>query len=337
MVKMGFAQAIESALMQAMEEDENIIIMGEDVHMLRLNLFSRFGKKRVKFSPISESAFTGAAVASAMAGLKPIVEVMLIDFISVAMDSILNHASKIYSFSGNKWKVPIVYRCACGGGYGDGGQHEQSLWGWLAHIPGLSVVVPSNPADAGGLMLTAIEEEHPVIYCEHKLLTDYWLGYLGSGGRTTVSYDVPADGVDGEVPERWEPIPLGKLNCLREGKDITMVSLGVSVHRCLEAAIKLEKDGISAEVLDLRSVVPLDLDAIIKSVIKTGNVLVVDEDYKAFGLSGEICAILAESKLKFNYGRVCTEKTIPYNRELEDLTLPNTHKIIEKTLKILKK
>ncbi len=337
MTKMGFAQAIESALTYAMVEDENIIIMGEDVHTLRINLFARFGKERVKHTPISEGAFVGAAVTAAMAGLRPIVEVMLVDFIGVAMDAILNQAAKISFFSGNKWNVPLVIRTACGGGYGDAGQHEQSLWGWLAHIPGLSIVVPSNPADAGGLMLSSIYEDNPVIYFEHKLLADYWLDFMGIGGRTTVSFDVPEQGIEGEVPEKWAPIPLGKLNRIKEGNDITLVSLGVSVHRSIEAAHILEEKGISAEVLDLRCVVPLDIEGLKKSVSKTEAVLIVDEDYKSFGLSGEICAILLEEGLLFKYGRVCTENTIPYSRELEDQALPNAKRIIDEAVKILKK
>jgi len=336
MTKMEFGQAIESALAQAMAEDENIIIMGEDVHTLRLNLFARFGKNRVKYTPISESAFVGAAVTAAMAGLRPIVEVMLADFIGVTMDAILNHAAKISFFSGNKWNVPLVIRTSCGGGYGDAGQHEQSLWGWLAHIPGLSIVVPSNPADAGGLMLSSIHEDNPVIYFEHKLLTEYWMEYMAIGGRTTISLDVPEQGREGEVPDKWEPVPLGKLNHMKEGNDITLVSLGVSVHRCLEAANILEGKGISAEVLDLRTVVPLDIENLKNSVEKTGALIVVDEDYMRFGLSGEISASLLEEGLSFKYDRVCTENTIPYSTKLEVQALPNTERIVNKTLKVLK-
>jgi pyruvate/2-oxoglutarate/acetoin dehydrogenase E1 component len=208
MKEMSFADAIEDALGHAMGKDKNIVIFGEDVHMLRVNLFARFGKDRVRSTPISESAFLGAAVTAAMAGLKPVVEIMLVDFMGVCMDSILNHASKVEAFSGGKWQVPLVVRASCGGGYGDGGQHEQSLWGWFAHIPGISVVVPSNPADAGGLMLSALEHDGPVIYLEHKLLADYWLDYMGSGGRDTVSFDVPAVGAKGVVPDQWESLPL---------------------------------------------------------------------------------------------------------------------------------
>jgi len=230
------------------------------------------------------------------------------------MDAILNHAAKIQFFSGNKWNVPLVIRTACGGGYGDAGQHEQSLWGWLAHIPGLKIVVPSNPADAGGLMLSSIYEDNPVIYFEHKLLADYWMDNMAIGGRSTVSFDIPKLGAEGEVPDKWEPIPLGKLNRIKEGNDITLISLGVSVHRCMEAANILEAKGISAEVLDLRTVAPLDIENIKKSVEKTGAVIVVDEDYMQFGLSGEISALLLEEGLLFKYGRVCTENYSLFNK-----------------------
>lgn len=333
---MTFADAIEDALANAMAKDERIIIMGEDVQMIRVNLFTRFGKQRVLATPISEGAFVSAAVAAAMAGLRPVVEVMLVDFIGVAMDAILNHASKIEAFSGGKWNVPLVVRTACGGGYGDGGQHEQSLWGWLSHIPGLTVVVPCTPADAGGLMLSAIDHEGPVIYLEHKLLADYWLDYLGAGGRKTVKYDVPDQGARGLVRVPLQPIPIGKAITRREGTDITMAGVGVSVHRALEAADTLEQHGFSTEVLDLRTVSPLDSDALCKSVSKTTRLLVVDEDYRDFGLSGELAARVLESGIRFKYDRVCTKTTIPYCRDLEDHTLPNTKKIVEVALGLLK-
>jgi len=332
---MGFAEAIEDALAQAMANDQRIVILGEDVHMLRVNLFARFGKDRVRSAPISEGAFVGAAVTAAMAGLLPVVEVMLVDFIGVAMDALLNHAAKIERFSGGKWKVPLVVRAACGGGYGDGGQHEQSLWGWLAHIPGLTIVVPSTPADAGGLMLSAITHEGPVIYLEHKLLSDYWLDYLGAGGRKTVEYDVPSQGAKGPVPDEWKPVPIGKAIVRRKGDDITMVSVGVGVHRSLEAADELEKHGISATVLDLRTVSPLDKKAICDSVSKTGRLLVVDEDYQSFGLSGELAAVVLEERARLKYDRVCTEDTIPYSRNLEDQMLPNTQRIVKTALRLM--
>jgi pyruvate dehydrogenase E1 component beta subunit len=329
MRKMSFSEAVEDALLQAMTEDPRIIYIGEDAHAYRMNLFVRFGEKRVKPAPISESAFLGAAVTAAMTGLKPVVEFVLVDFIGVAMDALLNHAAKVKDFSGGRWNVPLVVRTPCGGGYGDGGQHEQSLWGWLAHIPGLSVVVPSNPRDAGCLMLTALEHEDPVIYCEHGLLADAWLEYMGKGGRKSVKFDIPTEGTTGAVPDRWESIPLGKAAILREGKDLTLVSLGIGVHRCLEAALILEKKGASVCVIDLRTVAPLDRETVLANVSESGRMLVVDEDYKNFGLSGELAATVMEAGIPAKFRRVCTETTIPYSRRLEDETLPSTKKIID--------
>jgi pyruvate dehydrogenase E1 component beta subunit len=336
MIDLTFAQAIDEALSAAMSKDERIIVIGEDVHMIRLNLFTRFGADRILAAPISESAFLGAAVGAAMGGLRPVVEIMLIDFIGVSMDALLNHAAKTGFFSGGKWQVPLVVRAACGGGYGDGGQHEQTLWGWLAHIPGLSVVAPSTPADAAGLMLAAIEHEGPVIFLEHKLLADYWLDYLGSGGRKTVTYNVPPAGAKGPVDMPFVSLPLGEAVIRRQGTDITLVSLAVGVHRSLSAAEHLEKKNISVEVIDLRSVSPLDSDTVLESVKKTGHLIVVDEDYKDFGLSGELAARLLESGITFKYGRVCTQQTIPYSRQEEDRVLPNTIKICNTVLELIK-
>ena len=332
---MTFADAIEEALAQVMAEDNRVIILGEDVQMIRVNLFTRFGKERVLAAPISESAFVGAAVSAAMAGLRPVVEVMLVDFIGVAMDALLNHAAKVDVFSGGNWNVPMVVRAACGGGYGDGGQHEQSLWGMFGHIPGLTVVVPSTPADAGGLMISAIEHKGPVIYLEHKLLADYWLDYLGSGGRDTVQYDVPSQGARGPVPDHWQAVPIGEAAIRREGTDLTIAGVGVTVHRALEAADILQQKNISAEVIDLRTVAPLDTATLLTSVSKTRCLLVVDEDYRDFGLSGELAARVLESGIPVKYERVCTEGTIPYSRNLEDHTLPGTDRIVAAGLKLL--
>lgn len=331
---LSFADAIEDAIAQAMSHDSTVILMGEDVHLLRANLFSRFGKKRVINTPISESAFLGAGVTAAMAGLRPIVEIMLIDFIGVTMDALLNHAAKTEFFSGNKWEVPMVIRASCGGGYGDGGQHEQTLWGWLAHIPGLTVVVPSTPEDAGGMMLTSIEHNGPVVYLEHKLLADYWRDYLGHGGRD-LDYNVPHSGESGPVPDKWSPIPLGSAMVRRYGTDITMISLGIGVHRAMEAAVILEAKGVSAEVVDLRTVSPVDIETIVNSVTKTEKLLVIDEDYKQFGFSGEIAALILEHSVSFKFGRVCTENTIPYSHVLEMQALPGTLRIVDSAQKLL--
>jgi pyruvate dehydrogenase E1 component beta subunit len=271
-----------------------------------------------------------------MAGLRPVIELYMVDFLGVCMDALLNHAAKVAAFSGGKWTAPLVVRAPCGGGYGDGGQHEQSLWGWLAHIPGLVVIVPSTPADAGGLMLAALQHDGPVIFLEPKLLSETWLEFLGSGGRRTVQYDVPADGARGAVPARWEPLPIGQAVLRRSGEDVTLVSVGVGVHRALEAAEVLGKEGISAGVLDLRTVAPLDRAAVYQAVSKTGRLLVVDEDYEGFGLSGEIAALLLEAGVVFQYARVCTQTTIPYARRLEDQTLPNVERICSGVKRMLK-
>jgi pyruvate dehydrogenase E1 component beta subunit len=325
----SFSEAIDDALGQAMAADARILLLGEDVQGLHGGLFVRFGRERVRNTPISEAAFLGAAVTASMAGLHPVAEIMLVDFIAVAVDALLNHAAKVEAFSGGRWNVPLVVRTTCGGGYGDGGQHEQSLWGWLAHIPGLSVVVPSTPADAGGLMLASLALGSPVVFMEHKLLSSLWLDFLGSGGRDTVSYDIPADGTRGVAPNVWEALPIGKAEMKRSGSDLTIATLGVGVHRALEAAALLEKQGISAGVLDLRTVSPLDKTTVCEQVARTNRLLVVDEDYEGFGLSGELAAVALEAGIAFKYARVCTQTTIPYARHLEDETLPNVKRIVE--------
>jgi len=324
---MYFTQAIDDALAQAMADDPRILLFGEDISLLRRNLLARFGPNRVRNTPISESAFLGAGVGAAMAGLRPVVELYMVDFLGVCMDALLNHAAKVAAFSGGKWTSPLVVRAPCSGGYGDGGQHEQSLWGWLGHIPGLTVLVPSTPADAGGFMLAALQLDGPVILLESKLLSEIWLEFLGSGGRSTVKYDVPAAGHRGPVPRKWAPLPVGQAALRRTGSDLGIVSLGVGVHRALEAAEKLQQEGISASVLDLRSVSPLDRTSLCELASQTGHLLVVDEDYQGFGLSGEIAAIVLEAGVSFRYARVCTQTTIPYARQLEDQTLPNLERI----------
>ncbi|KPL06514.1 pyruvate dehydrogenase [bacterium SM23_57] len=324
---MNFSQAIDDAITQAMVEDPRIIIFGEDIQLLRRNLLVRFGPKRVLNTPISESAFLGAGVAAAMAGIRPIVEFYMVDFLAVAMDALLNHAAKLETFSNGKWNAPLVIRMPCGGGYGDAGQHEQALWGWLAHIPGITVVVPSNPADAGGLMYNALLQDKPVVFMEHKYLSENYLDFLGSGGRETVQFDPPAAGWRGPVPASWQPVPFGKARFWRHGGDLTIVSVGVSVHRAVEAAGSLEKVGISTSVIDLRSITPLDKETLCEEVSQTGRLLVVDEDYETFGLSGEIAAIISEAGIPVKFARVCTRTTIPYARYLEDATLPNVERI----------
>lgn len=329
MRSMNFSDAVDDALVQAMAENPRIVLLGEDIAAFRMPLFTRFGPERVRNAPISEAGFLGAAAAAAMAGLRPVVDLWMVDFLAVAMDALVNHAAKTETFSGGRWKVPLVVRAPCGAGYGDGGQHGQCFWGWLAHIPGLSVVVPACPADAGRLMLTALLHEGPVIFLEHKLLSSRLLDYLGTGGRRNLKFEIPAAGASGRVPRTWTPIPLGTASVCRNGKDITLISLGVGVHRCLEAAKILDTRGISSCVIDLRSVAPLDKETVLESVEETGRLLVVDEDYQGFGLSGELAAVVLEAGLSMSFGRVCTEDTIPFSMKEEREVLPNTERIVK--------
>jgi len=329
MPDMNLGQAVDRAIEDAMARDDSIVLIGEDAPMLRAPLLARFGSDRILAAPISESAFFGAAAGAAMAGLRPVVELYMIDFIAVAFDAVLNHIAKLEGFSGGNWKAPLIIRAPSGGGYGDGGQHGQSLWGTLASIPGLTVVIASTPADAYGLMTTALGHDGPVVFMEPKLLSDDWLEFLGRGGRDTVTFDVPADGAVGVVPDPPHSIPFGKAIVRREGTDVTIVSVAVGVHRALEAAAKLHGRDVSCEVIDLRSLRPLDVATVVESVTKTGRLLVVDEDYREFGLAGELAAVCLEAALSPRYARVCVEDTLPFARHLEDAALPNVDRIVE--------
>lgn len=325
----AFSEAIDDALDLAMSLDPRVVTFGEDVRMLRRNLFVRHGADRVRDAPISESAFLGAAVTAAMSGLRPVVEIMLVDFLGVAFDAVLNHAAKYEALSGGRWKVPLVIRASCGGGYGDGGQHEQALWGMLAGIPGMRVVVPSTPADGAGLMLAAIADDGPVVVLEHKLLSEPWLDYLGGAGREAVTLPVPSAGARGEVPSPPVPVPLGRAERRRHGSDVALISVGVGVHRCLDAAAVLAEEGVQAAVLDLRSVAPLDRDAVVELAEQTDRMVMVDEDYVRGGLSGEIAAVVAESGARTRFARVAVETTIPFARRLEEQALPNVERIVD--------
>lgn len=326
MTRMNFEDAVDAAIADAMTQDERVVLFGLDVPMLRAGLYARFGEGRVFGAPISEGAYLTAAVGAAMAGLRPVVEIMMVDFIGVALDALLNHAAKLDGFTNRRWRCPLVVRTACGAGYGDGGQHGQTLWGLLAGIPGLTVVAPSTPEDAYGLMASALAHDGPVVLLEHKLLTKNWIEFVGTGGREGLSFDVPAAGHQGEVSRA--PVPLGAAAVRRRGDDVTLASLGVGVHRARAAAEALAAEGVSCDVLDLRSVRPLDDVALLESVRRTGRLLVVDEDYRQFGLSGELAAVVAESGVAARFARVCTEDTIPFARHLEDAALPNVARIV---------
>ncbi|WP_022885604.1 alpha-ketoacid dehydrogenase subunit beta [Glaciibacter superstes] len=321
--KLSTAKAIQEAIAQEMRADDSVFVMGEDVgpyggiFSSTTGLIDEFGADRILDTPISESAFIGAGIGAAVEGMRPIVELMFVDFFGVCMDQIYNHMAKIHFESGGNVQVPMVLMTAVGGGYSDGAQHSQALWGTFAHLPGMKVVVPSNPYDAKGLMTAAIRSNDPVVFMFHK-------GVMGLGWMKKNKRSI------GAVPEESYEVPIGKARVVREGTDVTVVTLSLSVHHALDVAEKLEPEGISVEVLDLRSLVPLDRDAIVASVSKTGRLIVVDEDYQSFGLSGEVIASVAERQpqLLSHVSRVCMpDVPVPYASQLEYAVLPTATRI----------
>lgn len=326
---MRYDEAVDHGLGQAMAADPRVVTWGEDVQILRRVLLTRFGPDRVRDTPISEQGFMYAGVGAAMAGLRPVVELYMIDFATVGWSAIVNAGAKFKDFSGGRWKVPMVLRAGVGGWYADGGEHEQTLWGALASYPSTEVVVPSTPADAAGLMLSAVQSDEFTVFLTPKLLDQQILDYLAGDQRSTVDLTrlQPVAGVRGEVPDRVTPIPFGQAAIRRDGGDVTLISVGVGVHRCLEAAEQLATDGIEATVVDLRTLAPLDTETVVEQVSRTGSVVVADEDYIRGGLTGEIAALLLESGTHARYARVAVEQTIPFAPHLEYAVLPNAERI----------
>jgi len=319
--KLTMSRAIVEAIDQEMARDPRVFVMGEDVGPYggifgsTTGLLQKYGEARVRDTPISETAFIGAATGAAAEGMRPIVELMFVDFFGVCMDQIYNHLAKNTYMSGGSVRLPVVLTTAYGGGYNDAAQHSQTLYGVFAHVPGLKVVVPSNAYDAKGLMTQAIRDDNPVMYFFHK-------GLMGLGWMTS-----PATAAT-PVPEEPYTIPFGKAEVKRAGTDLTLVTVGLMVHRALEAAALLEKK-ISIEVIDLRTLVPLDRATVVASVRKTGRLLVVDEDYRSFGLTGEIAATVAEADVPLRRYRRLAEPDvpIPYSRPLEQFVFPSAEKI----------
>ena len=318
------SKAMVEAIAQEMERDPSVFYLGEDVGAYggifssTTGLLERFGPQRVIDTPISETAFIGLGVGAAVEGMRPIVELMFADFMGVCLDQIYNHMAKIHYESGGNVKVPMVLTTAVGGGYSDGAQHSQCLWGTFAHLPGMKVVVPSSPADAKGLMTSAIRDDNPVVYMFHKGVMG--LPWMAKNARS----------VD-EVPEGDYAVPIGKARVAREGSDVTVVTLSLSVHHALDVAESVAGEGIDVEVIDLRSLVPLDREAILTSVAKTGRLVVVDEDYRSFGLSGEVVATVADhdpTMLRVPVQRLAMpDVPIPYAHALEYAVLPRQAKI----------
>ena len=330
--KLTIARAMAESLAQEMRTDPKVFVMGEDIAQLggifgnTRGLFDEFGGERVRNTPISETAFIGAGVGAAMDGMRPVVELMFVDFFGVCFDAIYNMMAKNIYFSGGNSHVPMVIMASTGAGYSDGGQHSQCLYGTFAHLPGMKVVAPSNAYDAKGLMTAAIRDNSPVIYLFHKGLQG--MGWLGNEPAAI-----------NQVPEENYALEIGKAKTVIEGADISIVSLGIGVHHALKAAQELEKQNISVEVIDLRSLVPLDREHIIASVKKTGRLLVVDEDYHSFGVSGEIIASVTEHDHQMLKTPPCRitfpDIPIPFSRPMEQWALPSTEKIINACLTMM--
>lgn len=315
-VELTYAKAICEAMAQKMREDPDVFLMGEDVGLyggafgVSVGMLQEFGPERIRDTPISEAVITGAAAGAAVTGMRPIAEIMFSDFMTIATDQIVNQAAKMRYMFGGKAKVPMVVRTPEGSGTGAAAQHSQSLEAWFCHIPGLKVVAPSTPYDAKGLLISSIEDDNPVIFMEQKLLY-----------RTK-----------GMVPQEMYRIPIGKADIKRSGSDVTIITYGRMVKMCLDSAEKLAAEGISVEVIDLRTLRPLDKDTIIESVSRTSRAIIVHEACLTGGLGGEISSIISESDAFFHLDapimRVCgADIPIPYNPILEKNAVPTPEKI----------
>lgn len=310
---LNMIQAINLALDDAMAANHEVIVLGEDVADreeggvigVTKGLSTKYGDSRVRSTPIAEQAIIGAAIGSSLVGMRPVAEIMLMNFTTVAMDMIVNHAAKLRFMSGGQTNVPITIRTMTGAGFSVGGQHSDFLEAWFAHTAGIKVVIPSTPADAYGLMLSCIEDDDPCLFVECMPL--YW--------------------TPGPAPERGVKIPLGKAKVVREGSDVTVISYSKQVHEAVSVADKLAKEGISVEVVDLRTISPLDTETVLASVAKTGRAVVVHEATRNFGVGAEVSSRIHEAlfaQLKAPVGRVgAAFCPVPFSKPLEDAFLPS--------------
>jgi len=317
-----YLQAINDALRQEMEKDPDVFLLGEDVGQfggcfgVTQGLLEKFGERRVRDTPITESAIIGAATGAAAAGLRPVCEIMFVDFIGVAMDQLFNQAAKMRFMFGGKAKIPMVLRAPQGAGLGAAAQHSQSLEAWFMHVPGLKVVMPATPHDAKGLLISAIRDDNPVIFLEHKLLY----------------------GVEGEVPDEPYTVAFGKANVVRSGTDVTIVATSKMLYTALEAAEKLAAEGISAEVIDPRTLLPLDIGTIVDSVKKTHGLVIAHEAVKFAGAGAEIAAQVAELAFDFLDApilRVGAPFTpVPFSPPLEQAYIPGVEQVVSAVKKL---
>jgi pyruvate dehydrogenase E1 component beta subunit len=315
--ELTFAEAVREALAEEMRRDSRVCILGEDVaeagtpFKVLSGLVEEFGTERVLDTPISEAGFTGLAVGAAMTGLRPVVDIMFGDFVTLTMDQMVNQAAKVHYMSGGKWKVPMVMRTTLGAARRSAAQHSQSLHAWFSHVPGLKVVLPSTPYDAKGLLKTAIRDDNPVVFFEDKMMFK----------------------MKGPVPSEDYTIPLGVADVKRVGSDITIVGTSSMVQVALGAANLLDEIGISAEVIDPRTTWPLDERTLIESAKKTSRAMVVDEGYGRYGVTAEIAAVIAEGAFHYLDGPVrrmgAMHVPIPFSPPLEDATVPTEQAVFE--------
>jgi acetoin:2,6-dichlorophenolindophenol oxidoreductase subunit beta len=320
--ELTFAQAVNEALAEEMRRDHSVCIMGEDVaeagtpFKVLSGLVQEFGVARVIDTPISEPGFTGVGVGAAMTGMRPVVDIMFGDFLTLTMDQMVNQAAKVHYMSGGKWKVPMVLRTTLGASRRSAAQHSQSLHAWFSHVPGLKVVMPSTPYDAKGLLKTAIRDDNPVVFFEDKMMYK----------------------LKGPVPAGDYTIPFGVADVKRDGEDITLVATSSMVQVALEAADLLEVIGISAEVIDPRTMWPLDEKALIESARKTSRAIVVDEGYERYGVTAEIASVIAEGAffdLEAPVKRMgAMHVPIPFSPPLEDVTVPTGQMLFEAARKL---
>jgi len=323
--ELTFAQAVREALAEELRRDPSVCIFGEDVaeagtpFKVLSGLVEEFGTERVIDTPISEAGFTGLAVGAAMTGMRPIVDIMFGDFITLTMDQMVNQAAKVHYMSGGKWNVPMVMRTTLGATRRSAAQHSQSLHAWFSHVPGLKVVLPSTPYDAKGLLKTAIRDQNPVVFFEDKMMYK----------------------LKGPVPAEDYTIPLGLADIKRVGSDITIVATSSMVQVALGAASLLEQGGISAEVVDPRTTWPLDEKTLIASAKKTSRVIVVDEGYAHYGVTAEIASTIAEGAfydLDAPVKRMgAMHVPIPFSPPLEDVTVPTEHSVFEAACALVRK
>lgn len=317
MREITYRDALREALREEMLRDETVFILGEDVgrywkgaFRVTKGLAEEFGDERVRDTPISESAIVGVAIGAAITGMRPVAEIMFGDLCALAMDQITNQAAKLRYMFGGQTKVPLVIRMPFGAGVNIAAHHSQSLEAWFMHVPGLKIAMPSTPYDAKGLLKTAIRDDNPVMFFEHKLLYS----------------------VKGSVPEEEYTVPFGVADVKREGEDVTIVATLYMIHKSLVAAEELSKQGISVEVVDPRTLVPLDKEAIVNSVKKTGRIVIVTEDCKTGGVSAEIAALVAEEAIDYldaPVKRVAEPDTpIPFSPPLEKFVIPDENRII---------